>query len=742
MTRFMEASYSIHTFLAIAGPSLLDPGRNPVAGPRFLFVSSALLALAGAVSCRDRAPVKREPAPAAGPAATRPAAAEAKKGAGKPPSALTLRLKAAGVSGLDEAPLPEAPAGLPPERRALQVVNGQDRVVDAEVAKSRGLTIVDLSDGFAPYIFWDGKATDGAPLPNRYRAVFVGLANDRTDGDGDPLPPGGRNYLELYGIPPSLSVLRKRFLEDAGRACEGTVDNQKLLAVDGIETWGRTTEKKELANHAYRGQRLEAARKKLGAASLQELAEKDPRYQGEVKRHLRITDERAAFAEVEKRLVCEGLLDPSKHKEGSYDMPMRNAALDFQQKNAVFAQADLTRATLEAMTRPLLENDFLALRRVLAERAAHGGRIIEDGSAIEAMPKARKNRPRKVPTYKNRDGAAVPVPDLVGQATDALMARLGLWSAQDALAFFRRHGESDFRSMRAAVRFPPLPEYYGPHMDLVAEIDRGDVWYAFPFDEKGQRLPQYRDRFPKLTLFVNWRGEKVPLLCWRTTIGGWRTEFASDGQEYYRYKGSEVGFRVWRHVVAAPVWLPPTAASLSSMTKVKYVAGAYPKVTNYDETGPGYLSAYGLVAGIHEHLRRRGDGLGYYDNGIRTHGSFDYLSIRNRFSHGCHRLYNNLAVRLFSFVLTHRKAKALGQIALGFRRTFYWEGEVYDMRLPTRGFYFQLDPPLSVRTLKGRIRGQTRQPILEYVQKPGVDYGQTTPPPVSGDPESKAGGGP
>jgi hypothetical protein len=44
--------------------------------------------------------------------------------------------------------------------------------------------------------------------------------------------------------------------------------------------------------------------------------------------------------------------------------------------------------------------------------------------------------------------------------------------------------------------------------------------------------------------------------------------------------------------------------------------------------------------------------------------------------------------------------------------------------------------------LKGRIRGQTRQPILEYVQKPGVDYGQTTPPPVSGDPESKAGGGP
>jgi hypothetical protein len=165
-----------------------------------------------------------------------------------------------------------------------------------------------------------------------------------------------------------------------------------------------------------------------------------------VKDHLRTEAERAAFAEVEKRLICEGLLDAGKHKDGFYDSPMRNAALDFQQKNAVFAQADLTRGTLEAMARPILQNDFLALRRVLAERAAHAGRIIEDGSAIEAMPPAKRNKPRKQPTYKNKAGEDVPVPDLVGQATDATMARLGLATPEDALAFFRRHAESDFRS--------------------------------------------------------------------------------------------------------------------------------------------------------------------------------------------------------------------------------------------------------------------------------------------------------
>jgi hypothetical protein len=687
----------------------------------------ALSACAAGVACRGRA--AKEPAASRG----GPAAPASR------PTGTTPGMD--GAIKLDDEPLPEAASRLPPERRAIQVVDGKERVVDADVARERGLVVVDLSDGFSPYIFQDGKGPGGALLANHYRAVFVGLANDRTDGDGDPLPPGERNYLELYGIPPSLSVLRKRFLEDAARTCEGTVDNAKLLAVDSIETWGKTTEKKELADHAFRGQRLEAAQKKLGAASLEALAEKDPRYAGEVRKYLRITAERVAFAEVEKRLVCEGLLDASKHKEGSYDMPMRRAALDFQQKNAVNAQADLTRETLEAMARPLLENDFLALRRVLAERVAASGRIIEDGSAIEAMPRARKNRPRQVPTYKNAAGQAVPVPDLIGQATDATMARLGLFSAPDALAFFRRHAENDFRSLRAAVRFPPLPEYYGPHMDLVAEIDRGDVWYSFPFDEKGQRRAQYRKRYPKFTLYVNWRGEKVPLVSWRTTIGGWRTEVASDGQEYFRYKESDVGHRVWRRIVAAPVWVPPTSAPLGSMVKTKWIEGAYPKVVNYDETGPGYLSAYGLVAGIHEQLRTRDGVLAYWDNGIRTHGSFDYLSLRGRFSHGCHRLYNNLAVRLFSFVLRHRKSRALGPTTLGVRRTFYWEGEVYDMRLPTRGFYFELDPPMSVDTLKGWIRGQTKQPITGYMQKPGVDYGGTQPPPVLGGADSKAGGG-
>jgi hypothetical protein len=388
----------------------------------------------------------------------------------------------------------------------------------------------------------------------------------------------------------------------------------------------------------------------------------------------------------------------------------------------------------------MLVNNHLAFERTLTERVVHAGGFIEDGTAVNALPPPPKGEPRRQPTYQTADGRVLPVPNLVAQAMEAVRRRMGWDSPQSVLDFFRHHRDEDFRSLQIVVRFPELPEYYGPHMDLVAEIDRGDIWYDFPFDAKGNRLPQPRSVFPSLRLFVLWHGEKVPLVSWRTTIGGWRREVASDGEEYYRFKDSDVGPRVWRHVVAAPVWLPPSSSPLTSMVKTKYLAGGYSKVVNYDETGPGYLSAYGLVAGIHVAARKSGQGMRYSDNGIRTHGSFDYLSLRGRFSHGCHRLHNHLAVRIFSFVLAHRKAKVLGPMASGFRRIFYSNGEVFDLRLPSRGFYFELTPPLPIETLPGTVRGIRQTPILGYVAKPGVVYVHRKKPVPPSEIESRAGG--
>ena len=112
-------------------------------------------------------------------------------------------------------------------------------------------------------------------------------------------------------------------------------------------------------------------------------------------------------------------MDARKHKPGVYDTEMRTAMLDFQQKHAIMDQADIKRATLEALARPPLENDFLALGRVLTERAMHAAGFIEDGSVGESISDP------AYPTYLGADGARHRVPDLAtrGARRDADGAR-------------------------------------------------------------------------------------------------------------------------------------------------------------------------------------------------------------------------------------------------------------------------------------------------------------------------------
>src|SRR4029077_8231333 len=119
--------------------------------------------------------------------------------------------------------------GAAPAQAGQPAKPGEERWIEAEAAEAAGSTLVDLSDAWTPYIFAEQTGPDGQPLPNRYRRIFVGLANDQLDEDGEALEPGTKNYLELYGIFPSLSVLRARFLEDDQHPCH---DQESADALD------------------------------------------------------------------------------------------------------------------------------------------------------------------------------------------------------------------------------------------------------------------------------------------------------------------------------------------------------------------------------------------------------------------------------------------------------------------------------------------------------------------------------
>ncbi len=85
---------------------------------------------------------------------------------------------------------------------------------------------------------------------------------------------------------------------------------------------------------------------------------------------------------------------------------------------------------------------------------------------------------------------------------------------------------------------------------------------------------------------------------------------------------------------------------------------------------------------------------------------------------------NNRAVRLFDFVLRHRMYARLGDHRLvGHKRKFSYQGHRYEYSQTTRGYYYDLRPPMPITVLEGRVLGAAREPIRQLVRKPGVDYG-------------------
>lgn len=623
-------------------------------------------------------------------------------------------------------------ADLPPDDRVMVMTEpgaAKESWLSRADAIAAGYTLVNLSDDWTPYIFAEQNDETGKHLPNRYRRVLIGLSNDELDGDGEPLEPGEKNFLELFGVFPSLKVLRERFMRSETTSCvPSTPEGAAALAsVESLPFTNAAQMKREAAQMKSLAKELEGARAKAKADSLSTLAQQQPKLADKIQKLQRYQQQMAAFVEVEKRLVCEGLLKtqepgpkPNKnlHEPGVYDDAMLRAVRSFQQKTMLYEASYLRKKTMVALGRPALANDYDALVRALRERVIEAAGVVEDGST------AGKNGPLQ---YTSSTGQKRPIPNLADEYTSLLVNQLGLTTPEAALAFFKRHPVEDFKRFYVGVKLPPRPEYYSDHMELSLVIDRGDVWYDPPFDDQDHWHSQPRSRYPSFTLYTEYRGEKIPLVRWRTTIGGWRSEQGPDGYEYYKYKGSDVGPRVMRNIISGPVWIAPESTPIRSLVKSKLIGGVQQSVVNYDELGPGYLSAYGVVAGYLVIPGENGKPDG--DRGIRIHGSSNYLSIYNPegYSHGCHRLPNHLAIRLYDFLLQHRRKKVLGDAPMNFWRQFLAYDRAFEIRIPSRGYVYELDPPLPVNVLSGRVRGTRTEPMVGFVPKPGVRY--PGPPP-------------
>ena len=608
---------------------------------------------------------------------------------------------------LDNKPALTPPDKIPAERRVWAYIKGKRRLMDMDEARSYGLTIVDLSDDWVPYIFWDQSPGKDDYAKNTYQETYVALANDRIDVDRVKLDKHERNYLEVFGIPPTLGVLRKRFIDDDKEACFKELDYETFKQYHGsirvVDPAGSSRDQKKFygARGAYN-----TALRQAGVKTLEELL-KHPKHKAVAEKYQTHKWRQDALRGAQKRLVCEKLFGkrtPSL-KPGVMNWTVRQALRRFERKHNVYGWGMLLKDTLAAMGRTSRENNFESLKRVLTVRVVGATGVLEDGTITKS-------------TYKKADGTKIKVRNMIAEMTDAIIEALGLTDADKAYDFLTAHEAAAYKRFFVAVRLPKLPEYYSDNMDLEMVIHRGDVWYDFPnkFNAGGRIIRQGRSSYPSQTLYVKWKDQRIPLVRWRTTIGGWQPEMRN-GFEYYKYKVSDIGPRVWKNIVAGPVWVPPHNTPPDDMVKRRVVRGRSQRIVGHHTFGPGYASAYGLVAAFH--VTKAG-----HDNQVRTHGTVNYMSINSSqgFSHGCHRLYNYRAVRLFSFVLRHRPFERKGQSKLSYQHRFDFQGEEFQLDLRTRGYYYEMTPPVPVNVLEGNIRGTLQQPVEKYIKKPTKMY--------------------
>jgi hypothetical protein len=687
----------------------------------------------------------------------RRSSAQRRSRAGSTPGAGAIALVLAGLwAGSGQATQPAPVAKAAPVAQAvsptgaLMVVEGGRFVgqTTPERARRDGLTVVDLSDDWLPYIFSEAP---GKPQP--LRPDLIALANGRRPRGSTFVRAREDKYFEAFGISPSLNLLRRRLADRKRHACHERVRDAALARMSPKsvivpeEPEKSTNIDPELGGTPVQAKGVgapgEPGKPAIPAPAAGKPAIPAPAAGGEPapatgapdkppRKPLSPAAQRAVIA-MQAHLRCEGLL-PRGAKRARMD-PRTVAGLQIYQRLHMIA--DNGRIDLETRTVLLgdsREHDFRALLRALRERVADATGLIEDGSATGTPGEVQGRvldsaefRPPLVPAASEASAKVTPAPDSIAAATQAASQALG-WTSPEAVlestlvlpplappASARRRGrKAAAREAPAslpaavAVRLPPLPAYLGPKMDLRAEIDRGEVVLKRPtFDKDGRKKwrPPVSDR-PTLTLYARVGQREVALCRWPTTIGGWKTIQRSDGSMALKYKESVTGDAIWPEILATPTWHPAPGLPTRRLL-IKRGDTFEPKT---EVIGPGYRAAYGLVAITHlqiEGRNERGEPQ-LVDHRIRTHGTAAYRSVKRGESSGCHRLHNHLALRLAGFLVRHRAHVRDGIVPEDYLRHLEYKGHEVDLATDNKGYRFALVPPVPVTVLDGDVRGNAR----------------------------------
>jgi len=641
------------------------------------------------------------------------------------------------LAAAKEVAAKEAAAAEAAAKEPIPVLEGGKVVGEktAEAARKEGLTVVDLSDDWLPTVF---SQTPDKPQP--LRPFLINLANGRLGTGRLYARPHEDRFFEVFGIFPSLNLVRRRLADKRRHTCHDKVK-------DGVL--------EELS-----------AKNVIPPEELEKVPNPNPETRAETPmvttgrtispRPLTEQEKRAVIA-MQAHLRCEDMLR-GKATPGRMDRWTAEGLKVYQHLHQLADSSKIDADTRAVLLGDSREHDFRLLLRVLRERIVDATGLLEDGSAIGVQgqvqgrlldspefqplavsadkapsgPPAAETAAAKGPAAPPQPAAAVekgakivPASDLIAPATQAASEALGWKSPEAGLAnnlplpsppagakkahkVVVKKGQPAPLPLAVAIKLPPLPSYHGPKMELRAEIDRGDVVLERPkVDAAGHKKwkPPVADR-PTITLFAKAGDHEVALMRWPTTIGGWKTFEKKDGTMALKYKESITGEAVWPEVLATPTWHPAPGMPTKRLL-VKTGDGFAPKT---EIIGPGYRAAYGLVAIPHLQIMEKNEKgePQLMDLRIRTHGTPGYRSVKRGESNGCHRLHNFEVLRLTAFLIKHHENVRDGLVPEDYVRKLTYKGHEVALESESKGYRFKMTPPIPVNVLEGDVKGDAK----------------------------------
>src|SRR5688572_4264677 len=228
-----------------------------------------------------------------------------------------------------------------------------------EAARKDGLTVVDRSDDWLPFVF---SETQEKPQP--LRPFLQDLANGRMRASKNYARPREDRFFEAFGIFPSLNLVRRRLADKRRHACHDKVKDAVL---------------EELA-----------PKNVIPPEEPEKIPNPDPATVKETPmiqtgrtlppRPLTPTETRAVIA-MQAHLRCEDLLS-GKASSGRMDRRTAEGLRTYQRLHMLADNSKIDLDTRTVLMGDSREHDFRMLLRVLRERVVDATGLLEDGSAL------------------------------------------------------------------------------------------------------------------------------------------------------------------------------------------------------------------------------------------------------------------------------------------------------------------------------------------------------------------------